>query len=243
MIRFALVLLALPVAAPLRAQQAAPAPPVHVIRWYEAGGAAAGILALMLVDEPVQRFAQRSRTATTDGIANVVRHVGQPEVYITVPVALVGAGLIADKPEIAKAGGRAAASLALAAAVELTLKVVIGRARPDSGLGSRHFDSFSVKARSMPSGHSALSWALMTSLAGEVRSPWLRAGCYTLAAGTAVSRVNDDRHWLSDIVAGSLIGFTAARLVRGKWQVFGLEPPRFLVLAPGERAIGVSLAF
>ena len=232
-----LLLLACAPAPPLPAQQR-PAP--HVIHWYEAGGALAGILTLMVVDEPVQRFAQRSRTATSDDIAAVVRHVGQPEVYVTVPLALIGVGLIADQPQLAKAGSRAAASLALAAAVELSLKVVIGRARPDSGLGSRHFDSFSLKARSMPSGHSALSFALATSLAGEVRSPWLRAGLYGLATGTALSRVNDDRHWLSDIAAGSLIGLTSAKLVGGKWQVFGIAPPRFLVSAYGVVILGWS---
>jgi membrane-associated phospholipid phosphatase len=235
-----LLLLAGALARPLAAQQP-PAP--HVIRWYEAGGALAGVLALMLVDEPVQRFAQRSRSAASNDIAAVVRHVGQPEVYVTVPLALIGVGLIADKPEITKAGGRAAASLALAAAVELSLKVVIGRARPDSGLGSSHFDSFSFTARSMPSGHSALSFALATSLAGEVRSHWARAGLYGLATATALSRVNDDRHWLSDIVAGSVIGFTSAKLVGGRWQVFGIEPPRFLVAADGMSVVGVRIEF
>ena len=234
------VFAALLVATPLCAQTA---PPPHVLRWYEAGAATAGVLALMLADEPLQRSAQRMRSATSDDIASVARHVGQPEVYVTVPLALIGAGLLANKPNVTKAGGRAAASVALAAAVELTLKLVIGRSRPDSGLGAHHFDSFSYKARSMPSGHSALSWALATSLAGETRSGWARAGLYTLAAATAWSRVNDDRHWVSDITAGSLIGFSAAKLVGGRWQVFGIEPPNWLVTNAQTRVVGLRLAF
>lgn len=199
-------------------------------------------MALLLVDEPLQRAAQRMRSRTTDDLAAVVRRTGQPEVYVTVPVVLIGAGLAADEPALTRAGARAAASVALAAAVELTLKVVIGRARPDSGLGSRHYDSFSITARSMPSGHSALSFALATSLAGEVRSPAARAALYTLAGATAWSRVNDDRHWVSDILAGSLIGFTAARLVGGQWQLWGIEPPRFLAFGR-DTAIGWSFTF
>jgi hypothetical protein len=33
---------------------------------------------------------------------------------------------------------------------------------------------------------------------------------------------------LSDIAAGALIGITSAKLVSGKWQVFGLRPPDVL---------------
>lgn len=217
--------------------------PPHVIRWYEAGGAAVVVLALMLAaDEPVQRFAQRNRSQTSDDIAAFVRHTGQPEVYVTTTVGLIGVGLLAKKPEIAKAGARAATSVALAAAIELSLKVIIGRARPDSGLGSTYFDSFSFQARSMPSGHSALSFALATSLAGEVRPTWARVGLYGLATATALSRVNDDRHWLSDITAGSLIGFTAAKLAGGKWQAFGLRRPAWLVSTSGT-TVGWSFSF
>jgi membrane-associated phospholipid phosphatase len=220
----ALLALTLAGARPVAAQQ----PPPHILQWYEAGGALAGVLALMLVDEPVQRFAQRNRSATTDDIAAVVRHMGQPEVYVTTSLGLLAAGLLADDSQVAKAGGRAAVSLALTAAVELSLKAIIGRARPDSGLGAFHFDPFSIKARSLPSGHAALSFALATSLAGEVRPTWARVGLFGLATATALSRVNDDRHWLSDIAAGALIGITSAKLVSGKWQVFGLRPPDVL---------------
>jgi len=233
------LLLTLAMARPVWAQDA---PSPGVIRWYEAGGAAAGILVLMLADEPVQRFAQRNRSPTSDDIAAVVRHMGQPEVYVTTSLGLIAVGLAARNPHIAKAGGRAAASIAIAAAIELSLKVIIGRARPDSGLGSTHFDSFSIQSRSMPSGHSALSFALVTSLAGEVRPIWARVGLYGLATATALSRVNDDRHWLSDITAGSLIGVTSAKLVGGKWQVFGLRPPVFLVASSGT-SVGWTFSF
>lgn len=226
------------VARPASAQLRAP----HVIQWYEAGGAVAGVLALMLVDEPVQRFAQRNRSGTSDDMAAVVRHMGQPEVYVTTSLALMGAGLVSGNSDVAKAGGRAATSVALAAALELSLKAIIGRARPDSGLGAHHFDLLSGSV-SLPSGHSALSFALATSLAGEVRPTWARIGLYGLATATALSRVNDDRHWLSDITAGAIIGITSAKLVGGKWQVFGLKPPAVLTARTGTPMFVWSFAF
>ena len=226
MTRWAVALLAITIASPLPAQQQ---PTPHVIQWYEAAGATAVILGLFLVDEPVMRWSQDVRSGTTDDIAAFVRHFGQPEVWVTVPVGLMAGGLLLNKPEMAKVGARAGASVALAIATELTIKLIVGRARPDSGLGAFHFDPFSVDANSMPSGHSAIAWSLMTSLAHEVESPWVRVGFYGLASATAWSRVNDNRHWLSDVVAGSLIGFTSAKLVHGKWQVWGIKPPSILV--------------
>ena len=196
----------------------------------------------MLVDQPVQRFAQRNRSGTSDDLAAFVRHMGQPEVYVTTSLGLIGAGLIAGRPQVAKAGGRAGVSVALAAALELSLKGIIGRARPDSGLGASHFDPFSG-SESLPSGHSALSFALATSLAGDIRPTWARVGLYGLAAATALSRVNDDRHWLSDITAGALIGITSAKLVGGKWQVLGLRPPGVLVARTGTPVFGWSFSF
>ena len=101
MIRRAAALLALVYAAPLAAQR--PAAPYflqspgykqqdstpHVIQWYEVAGAAAGIVGLMFVDESVQRWAQDVRSETTDDFAAFFRHFGQPEVWVTVPAALL----------------------------------------------------------------------------------------------------------------------------------------------------------
>jgi membrane-associated phospholipid phosphatase len=95
-------------------------------------------------------------------------------------------------------------------------------------LGAHHYRPFHG-SYSLPSGHSALAFALAASLADDVRPKPLRVGLYGLALGTAWSRMNDDAHWLSDVTAGALIGITAAKLVHGKWRVFGLEPPRVLM--------------
>ena len=53
----------------------------HVVRWYEAATALGGVAALMRVDEPVQRFAQRNRSNTTNGIAKLaLEHIAVAEI-------------------------------------------------------------------------------------------------------------------------------------------------------------------
>lgn len=80
-----------------------------------------------------------------------------------------------------------------------------------------------------------MAFALATSLADEIHRPWASALLFTGATGTAWSRLNDQRHWLSDVLAGATVGITAANFIEGRWRFFGLGPPRFLVTASGMR--------
>ena len=66
---------------------------------------------------------------------------------------------------------------------------------------------------SFPSGHSAT--ALMTATLlhkeyGMTRSPWYSFAGYSVAITTAVSRMMNNRHWLSDVMVGSGIGVMSA---------------------------------
>ena len=162
--------------------------------------------------------------------------MGQPEVYGTVSVGILAVGLVAHQPRLARTGGRAVASVGLAGVTTLVLKKLTGRARPDSGIGAFHFKPFG-SGDALPSGHTSVAFALASSLAEDVHSPWVRVALYTAATGTAFSRINDNRHWLSDTGLGALVGFTSARLVRGRWQVFGIHPPGFLLSPTGEQIL------
>jgi membrane-associated phospholipid phosphatase len=219
----------------------APSAP-HVIRWYEAAAALGGVAVLTAVDEPLQRYTQRHRSQTSNDVARFFRHMGQPEVYGTVSVGILAVGLVAHQPRLARTGGRAVASLALAGVTTLGLKKLTGRARPDSGVGAFHFKPFG-SGEALPSGHTSEAFALATSLAEDIHTTWVRVALYTAATGTAFSRINDNRHWLSDTGLGALVGFTSARLVRGRWQVFGIHPPGFLLSPSGEASLGWHATF
>lgn len=106
------------------------------------------------------------------------------------------------------------------------LKSAFGRARPYEGEGSRRFRPFGGST-SFPSGHSATAFAFTT--------PWLlyyphpvTAGLVVLSAGTALSRVATNFHWVSDVVAGSGIGFATAYILSRSHMRFSedltLEP-------------------
>lgn len=213
----------------------------HVVGWDEALAVAGVISMTFLVDEPLERYLQRHRSNTSNDVAHAFRHMGQPEIYGTVSLGLIGGGLLAHRPNVTRAGGRLAVSLVLSAVELETIKRLTGRARPDSGLGAFHFDPLS-HSEALPSGHATVAFTLAASLADDIHRPWATVGLYTLATGTAYSRLNDNRHWLSDVALGAALGITTAKLVDGHWQVFGIHPPHVL-LDPAGPGMEASFTF
>jgi membrane-associated phospholipid phosphatase len=141
-------------------------------------------------------------------------------------------GLAAHRPGLVRGSLRVAASLVLAGVTTTAGKLTLGRLRPSSERDADDFKPFSGHD-SFPSGHTTMAFALAASLANEVRRPWATVGLFTVAAGTGWSRLNDNQHWLSDAVAGAVVGVTSAELVDARWRVFRLRPPTLLVTPTG----------
>jgi membrane-associated phospholipid phosphatase len=81
---------------------------------------------------------------------------------------------------------------------------------------------------------------MATTLGDAIGNPWVSGSLYLFAAGTAWSRVYDRRHWPSDVFVGAALGIASAKLVNGRWRIFGIRSPEFLV-GPGEA--GLRLQF
>lgn len=227
-----------------QALDSVPQPPVSQgspIRWWHAAAAVGGLSALMLADHPVQRYAQHNSGTGADNVAAAVRHIGQPEVYGTVTLGLLAAGLVTHQPEVTRAGGRLGVSLLLAGGAVLGGKTLFGRPRPEQSLDADGYSPFSGQA-AMPSGHTAIAFALATSLSDDIHRTWVSVPLYGLAATVGWSRINDNRHWLSDVAAGALVGITSAKLASGRWRIFGLRPPSVL-LGPGGAGLGWRAEF
>lgn len=165
--------------------------------------------------------------------------MGQPEVYAPVALGTLAFGLVSRDARITRAGGRIAGGLLLSGLTVNLLKPLIGRARPGSSTDAYDFRPFS-KQDSWPSGHTAMAFALATAVSDEVRFTPVTIVLYGGATLTAWSRVNDNRHWTTDVVTGALVGIASAKLMNGHWRVFGVTGPRFLL--EGDR-VGLGVEF
>lgn len=83
------------------------------------------------------------------------------------------------------------------------LKMVSHRLRPN---GSSY--------NSFPSGHTANAFVAAEFLSQEYKdsSPWYGYAGYTVAAGTGILRMYNNKHWFSDVVAGAGFGILSAKL-------------------------------
>lgn len=90
-------------------------------------------------------------------------------------------------------------------------KLATNRERPDERGGDGRFW---VGGKSFPSGHAATTWALATVVAEEYRDkPLVRFGAYGLASAVSLSRFMGRKHFPSDVLVGSTLGYLIGRYV------------------------------
>jgi membrane-associated phospholipid phosphatase len=98
-------------------------------------------------------------------------------------------------------------------ALVLTMKSIIGRARPHMNLGRATYHSFTFMGddfHSLPGGHTATVFVISTVLSRNVHPTWLKVLVYIPAVITAFSRIYQDMHWTSDNVLGGALGYFIA---------------------------------
>lgn len=95
--------------------------------------------------------------------------------------------------------------------VSESLKAITQRPRPFGDKGRGRFFS---GGNSFPSGHAIAAWSLATVVANEYRHRRVvQFGVYGLAAAASVSRYTGQKHFLSDVLVGSAIGYGIGRYV------------------------------
>jgi membrane-associated phospholipid phosphatase len=103
-------------------------------------------------------------------------------------------------------------------------QAIFRRDRPTAGNGQGDFFSSSFSQAGFPSGHATAAWA-MASVIGDEYPGWLpRTVVYTLAAATSVGRVVAEKHFPSDVVVGSALGWLVGHYVYRAHHQYDLTP-------------------
>jgi membrane-associated phospholipid phosphatase len=123
-------------------------------------------------------------------------------------------------------------SIAGAAGVSMVTKHVIARARPYEELGASSRSAKRSDA-SFPSNHAAVAFAAVTPFAQEYDAPWL----YGVAALGSLGRVADRQHWVSDVVAGGVVGYAIGSWL---WQAQRDDSKSRFAVMPGSKEIAVT---
>jgi membrane-associated phospholipid phosphatase len=197
-------------------------------QWAKAGAAAGtAILGGALLDKPVDRFMKNHAGASA---LRAWDNVGK-----AMPVVFAGAaaGAVAfGDARTRNIGIISLESVAGAAALSMATKHLVGRARPREELG-QWSRSANRSDASFPSNHSTVAFAAVTPFAQEYDMPWL----YGVAAATSLGRSAGRQHWVSDVVAGGVLGYGVGSWL---WHTQRDGGRSTFAVAPGVKSVSMS---
>jgi membrane-associated phospholipid phosphatase len=224
--------LALPSFGSALAQADTVGPPIPLFTYRDAvlaGSVAVGTLLARRLDD---HFAARLQDSSTQAnrnlqrLATFVRTTATPGSF-AIGTTMYLTGRLANNPKLADLGLHGTEALIVGELTAVVLKGIVGRQRPyveprDSrsfrlGRGIRGGNEY----RSFPSGHSVAAFAAAAAVTSEtsryspdtkwIVGPVLFGG----AALAGVSRMYNNQHWASDVIAGAGIGtFAGLKVVR-----------------------------
>jgi membrane-associated phospholipid phosphatase len=220
--------------------------PFHLTHkdWIKVGGFALIEGGLFFADEPIQHFALDLRDHNA-GLKNISKYVTRfGGVYETYVLAGLGAyGFIFRSEKIKTTTLLATQAYITAGAMESLVKFVTGRQRPFS-LDSNALEAepkfhgpFYSSGRdengrklntSFPSGHTTVAFAAATVFAMEYKDrPLVPIIAYSAATLIGLSRITENKHWATDVLAGAALGYLTGRQVVNNYHRYAkLKAPK-----------------
>lgn len=174
---------------------------------------------LFTQDGRIQEWVQDHRTQTLNDLSKFIfEPIGSGLFSITALGVMYGCGWIFNDQKAKITAMKGVESFILASVTTQIIKHLTHRHRPDQdsppnpGLWEGPFQGFDYT--SFPSGHATAAFAIATVIGTAYKETiWVPVVCYSLATGAALSRVYDNKHWASDVLVGSAIGFAVGKLV------------------------------
>lgn len=204
--------------------------PFHMNKkdWQNLGDFSFLMIGVSILDQPIQQTAlnYRKQHPKFNGVSNFITHFGADyEIYT---LAAIGTyGLIIKDQKLKNTTLLATQAFITAGSVSTVLKIITGRDRPSyygpdevaaptfrGPLLNNKNGRESSFSSSFPSGHSSVAFAAATVFAMEYKNkPIIPIIAYTAASVVSLSRITENKHWLSDVVVGAALGYLSGRQV------------------------------
>jgi len=178
---------------------------------WQAGAAVLLVGGSLLVEKELQQLMLRNQNNFSNSVATVVEPFGN-NYFPVLLLGMYGVGRISGHRKLEHSALMGARSLLVSTAIYTPIKGLVRRNRPANTTDHLDFRApFTPDFTSFPSGHTNTAFTVATSLALEYKhTKWVPVLAYSVATLTGISRVYQNRHWLSDVLVGAFIGhFTA----------------------------------
>jgi membrane-associated phospholipid phosphatase len=196
------------------------------LRYLLGGVCLAGVLANTNADRETQNWIQRSvRNNNTDQFSKVVKPIGNIYEPISIYAGLSLLGSLTRKTSFGaiafKLGSKSLRTIVVGAPVVGTLQYVLGASRPTENGPEWHpfHDTNAV------SGHAFLGAVPFLTVSQMVRSKYLKMFFYVGSFTTGFSRINDNKHYFSQVALGWWIAYLSSISVnRSKRRKVDFQP-------------------
>jgi len=197
--------------------------------WITATAVAATTLLIWNFDDEINQWVSDRSTKTTGDLADIVEPIGNDHYFLPVAsmIPLFAYGALGKNYQAKKTALLGFESYVITGLFTQVLKATVRRQRPHESN-----DSF-------PSGHSSSVFSIAAVVATMYKdTKWVPPVVYSLASLTAISRLNKQAHWASDIFFGSAIGFFIGKSI----AKFHQDKPANLTFVPVVSTEGSSIA-
>lgn len=134
--------------------------------------------------------------------------------FLAAPVIFYGLGRIHHNNHATETGILAAEAIGDSLAVNEVIKLISLRERPTADNARGRFFQPSVGFdSSFPSNHAVTAWSAASVIASEYNGPLTKITAYGLATGVSIARVVGRKHFPSDVLVGSAVGWMIGRYV------------------------------
>jgi len=172
-------------------------------------------LLISTYDEKVQSFSQMHKYASLDKASKYLFEPFGSGIYPLSAIVLIYAqGVIWKNQKSKKVAMEATKSFLIANSFTQIAKYAASRQRPYILPSDAHKWGMGKGNVSFFSGHTTTAFSIATVFAEEYKETvWVPIIAYSLATGTGLSRMYDNKHWASDVLTGALCGYIIGKLV------------------------------
>lgn len=166
---------------------------------------------LFLIDPLVRNLFTKLHNSTNDIIISIGHFYGKPYLIVFSIVLFYLVGIINKKEKIRKIGLKFFESFLISGIIVTVIKSLLGRWRPYTGNGNFAFIPFTLGPNdhlSLPSGDVATAFAFSVIAASLIKNKFWNVFWFLLATISAIGRIYNDQHWLTDVTLAAIISMT-----------------------------------